>query len=47
MKKNNSHSVYLTLGARNYAQEERQKDDYYATEPKALDALLCEGGIIR
>jgi hypothetical protein len=28
------------LGARNYAQNEREENDYYATEPKALELLL-------
>ena len=28
------------LGARNYAQYEREEHDYYATEPKAVDLLL-------
>lgn len=37
----NSRSAHATLGARNYAQNERETHDYYATEPKALE-LLCE-----
>ena len=37
----NSRSAHATLGARNYAQNEREKHDYYATEPKAIE-LLCE-----
>lgn len=36
----NSRSAHATLGARNYALEERQADDFYATEPKALELLL-------
>ena len=36
----NSRSAHATLGARNYAQNEREENDYYATEPKALDLLL-------
>lgn len=36
----NSRSVHTTLGARNYALEERESNDYYATEPKALELLL-------
>lgn len=36
----NSRSAHATLGARNYALNERQEDDYYATEPKALELLL-------
>lgn len=37
----NSRSAHATLGARNYAQNERQQHDYYATHPKATE-LLCE-----
>ena len=36
----NSRSAHATLGARNYAQNEREQNDYYATEPKALELLL-------
>ena len=36
----NSRSAHATLGARNYAQNEREVHDYYATEPKALELLL-------
>lgn len=36
----NSRSAHATLGARNYAQNEREINDYYATEPKALELLL-------
>lgn len=36
----NSRSAHATLGARNYAQNERETFDYYATEPKALELLL-------
>ena len=36
----NSRSAHATLGARNYAQNERETNDYYATDPKALDLLL-------
>lgn len=31
----NSRSTHAVLGARNYAQNERENNDYYATEPKA------------
>ena len=37
----NSRSAHATLGARNYAQNERETNDYYATEPKAIE-LLCD-----
>lgn len=36
----NARSAHATLGARNYAQNEREANDYYATEPKALELLL-------
>lgn len=36
----NYRSIYTTLGASNHALEERQVDDYYATEPKATKLLL-------
>ena len=36
----NARSVHATLGARNYAQNEREENDYYATEPKATKLLL-------
>ena len=37
----NKNSIYKTLGASNHTEKERQEDDYYATEPKAVD-VLCE-----
>ena len=33
-------SAYTTIGARNYAVDKRHDEDYYATEPKALELLL-------
>ena len=36
----NSRSTHTTMGARNYALEEREKNDFYATDPKALELLL-------
>lgn len=36
----NSKSVFTCLGASNHALEDRQLDDYYATEPKAAELLL-------
>lgn len=36
----NSRTTHATLGARNYALNEREQNDYYATEPKALELLL-------
>lgn len=36
----NRNSVYKTLGASNHTDKEREKDDYYATDPIAIDKLL-------
>lgn len=36
----NSRSVHAMLGARNYSQNERETNDYYATEPKAARLLM-------
>ena len=36
----NSNSVYKTLGASNHTKEERQNEDYYATDPLAAELLL-------
>lgn len=36
----NSRSAHATLGARNYALEERQSEDFYATHPSAAEDLL-------
>lgn len=36
----NSRSTHATLGARNYAQHDREENDFYATDPKALEMLL-------
>lgn len=35
-------SAYSTLGASNHSKTLRQEDDYYATEPKAIELLLAE-----
>jgi hypothetical protein len=37
----NSNSIYKTLGASNHTDKDREINDYYATEPKAID-LLCQ-----
>ena len=37
-----SRSTFNTLGARNYAKYDREINDYYATEPKAMELLLLE-----
>lgn len=36
----NGNSIYKTLGASNHTENEREANDYYATEPKAAE-LLC------
>lgn len=36
----NSNSVWKTLGASNHTNEERQNEDYYATDPIAAELLL-------
>lgn len=36
----NANSIHKTLGASNHSSEEREANDYYATEPKATE-LLC------
>ena len=36
----NSKSIYTTLGASNHTDKEREMNDYYATDPIAIDALL-------
>ena len=36
----NSRTAHAILGARNYAQHERETNDYYATEPKAAQLLM-------
>ena len=36
----NYNSIYKTLGASNHTEGEREPNDYYATDPKAVEALL-------
>ena len=36
----NKNSIYKTLGASNHTEEVREVNDYYATEPRALELLL-------
>lgn len=38
----NYNSIYKTIGASNHTDEEREANDYYATEPKAVELLLNE-----
>ena len=36
----NQNSIFKALGASNHTEKERSADDYYATEPKAMELLL-------
>ena len=36
----NAKSIFVCNGASNHSEEQRQKEDYYATDPKALELLL-------
>ena len=36
----NENSVFKTLGASSHTVEEREQNDYYATQPKAVRILL-------
>lgn len=36
----NSNSIYKTLGASNHTDKEREENDFYATDPIAIDKLL-------
>lgn len=36
----NNNSIYTTLGASNHTSSEREKNDYYATSPVAMELLL-------
>lgn len=36
----NKKTTFVTLGASNHTEHDRAEHDYYATEPKAIDALL-------
>ncbi len=38
----NKRSIYATIGAANHAEEAREENDYYATDPKAMELLLAE-----
>lgn len=40
----NGKSIFTTLGASNHTEKEREINDYYATDPIAVDALLAGGG---
>ena len=36
----NENSVWKTLGASNHTENVRESDDYYATDPEAIEKLL-------
>jgi len=36
----NKQAAFAMLGARTFAKEDREENDYYATEPKAIELLL-------
>lgn len=36
----NGNSIFKTLGASNHTEKERETDDFYATDPRAIDILL-------
>lgn len=38
--KNGTHDVFVQLGASNHSKEIREIEDFYATEPKAVEMLL-------
>lgn len=41
----NKNSIFKTLGASNHTDKERENDDYYATDPIAIDVLINDGGV--
>ena len=41
-----SAAVFKTLGASNHTDAERQREDYYATEPKATDGCANWSGLM-
>ena len=40
----NQHSIFVTLGSSNHVEEDRALYDFYATDPKALELLISDGG---
>jgi hypothetical protein len=38
--KGNGNSIYKTIGATNHTDKEREQDDFYATDPIAIDKLM-------
>ena len=41
----NKNSIFKTLGASNHTDKIRQSEDYYATDPIAIDVLVNDGGV--
>ena len=41
----NGKSIFVCNGASNHTDEAREVNDYYATDPKAIDILINDGGI--
>jgi len=39
----NQNSIFKTLGASNHTGKQREENDFYATEPKAIDLLVATG----
>lgn len=37
---NPNKNIYVTLGASNHTEKEREKDDFYATDPQAAELLM-------
>ena len=40
MAEDRTHATFVTLGATNHGKFDREPDDYYATDPRALELLL-------
>jgi len=40
MSTSNAHSLFVTLGASNHSDTDREMNDYYATDPLAMELLL-------
>ena len=41
LKEKSTRAIYAPIGATNHSKEEREVDDYYATDPRAMSALLA------
>lgn len=39
-KSKSTHDIFVTLGASSHTKEDREQDDFYATDPKASELLL-------